>query len=126
MPRADDTRLPTPINDRTFILACCIFIVCALYIPCNSIPSTISLGHLTMPRTKSPAESPSAKKSKATPVPLSQEEINVLRSHLDEWNRNKGKARRRIRDAAIAEARVMAPKMDRKMLKLRRKVSFCN
>ena len=79
-----------------------------------------------MPRTKSLPESPSAKKSKATAVPLSEEEINVLRSHLDEWNRNKGKARRRIRDAAIAEARVMAPKMDRKMLKLRRKVSFCN
>ena len=79
-----------------------------------------------MPHTKSVAESPSAKKSKATPVPLSEEEINVLRSHLDEWNRNKGKARRRIRDAAIAEARFIAPKMDKKMLKLRRNVSVCH
>jgi len=123
---ADDTRLPTLINNRAFILGCRIFILLALHILCNSFPSTISPGHLIMPHTKSLAESPSGKKSKATPVPLSEEEINVLQSHLDEWNRNKGKARRRIRDAAIAEARVMAPKMDRKMLKLRRKVSFCH
>lgn len=88
-----------------------------------------------MPRTKSSsmkksnakltpvAESPSAKKSKATAaVPLSEEEINVLRSHLDEWNRNKGKMRRRIKEAAIAEARFIAPKMDKKLLKLRTKV----
>ena len=109
-----------------FILALRIFILHTLHIPCNSFYSTISPVHLIMPCTKSLPESLSAKKSKATPVPLSEEEINVLRSHLDEWNRNKGKARRRIRDAAIAEARVMAPKMDRKMLKLRRKVSFCH
>lgn len=79
-----------------------------------------------MPRTKSVAQSPSAKKSKANPVPLSEEEVNVLRSHLDEWNRNKGKARRQIKEAAMAEARFIAPKMDKKLLKLRNNVSVCS
>ena len=69
-------------------------------------------------------ESPPAKKSKATPVPLSKEETDVLSSHLDEWNRNKGKARRQIKEAAIAEARLFAPKMDKKLLKLRPQVSL--
>jgi hypothetical protein len=56
-------------------------------------------------------------------VPLSEEEINVLCSHLDEWNRNKGKMRQRIKEAAIAEARFIAPKVDKKLLKLQTKVS---
>lgn len=79
-----------------------------------------------MPRTKSIAESPSAKKSKATPVPLTEKEIDVLHSHLEEWNRNKGKARKQIKEAAIAKARLIAPKMDKKLLKLRGNVSVCH
>jgi len=116
--RADHPRLPTLIKHHAFILILFIFILSA------SFASLTSPVHIIMPRTvnKSPS---SAKKSKVTPVPLSEEEIDVLRSHLEEWNRNKGKARRRIKDAAIAEARFLAPKMDKKLLKLRPSVSVC-
>jgi hypothetical protein len=136
MPRVDHPRLQTLIEPhKAFMLALSIFILRTLHICWNSLPSATCPVNIIMPRTKSSsmkksnakptpvAESPSAKKSKATAVPLSEEEINVLRSHLDEWNRNKGKMRRRIKEAAIAEARFIAPKMDKKLLKLRTKVS---
>jgi hypothetical protein len=118
------------------MLALIIFLLGAVHICCNNLTSNTYPVDLIMPHAKSSSkkmsnakltalpESPPAKKSKATPVPLSKEETDVLSSHLDEWNRNKGKARRQIKDAAIAEARLFAPKMDKKLLKLRPQVSL--
>jgi hypothetical protein len=138
MPRVDHPRLRTIIECHNgSMLALSIFILCAFYVCCTNLTSTTYAVDIIMARTKSSTkkksnakptpvtESPSAKTSKATPVPLSEEEINVLRSHLEEWNRNKGKARRRIKEAAIAEARFLAPKMEKKLLKLRPQVSLC-
>jgi hypothetical protein len=118
------------------MLALIIFILGAVHICCNNLTSTTYPVDLIMPQAKSSSkqmsnakltalpESPPAQKSKATPVPLSKEETDVLSSHLDEWNRNKGKARRQIKEAAIAEARLIAPKMEKKLLKLRPQVSL--
>src|SRR6267154_2191468 len=55
---------------------------------------------------------------------LSEDELLALRSHLEDWNRTAGRERRQILKAAIAEALLLAPRMESHLKKLRKDVSI--
>jgi DNA gyrase/topoisomerase IV subunit B len=72
-----------------------------------------------MPRTNSSlVGSPEKTKQK-----LTEEELLVLQSHLEEWLEAARNDRKAILNAVIKEAKVQAPKMDAQLLKKRKLVS---
>lgn len=72
-----------------------------------------------MVRTNSAAGKMPSGKEQPT---LSVQERQSLESHLEEWNASTGRERKKIMKSSIAEARLLAPKMDSMMLKARRVV----
>ncbi|KAG2057443.1 hypothetical protein BDR06DRAFT_1005078 [Suillus hirtellus] len=68
-----------------------------------------------MARSNSSVHSPQKTKQK-----LTEEELLVLQSHLEEWKEATGKDRKMILRAVIKEAKMQAPKMDTQLLKKRK------
>ncbi|KAG1849571.1 hypothetical protein C8R48DRAFT_778501 [Suillus tomentosus] len=68
-----------------------------------------------MARSNSSVHSPQKTKQK-----LTEEELLVLQSHLEEWKEATGKDRKTILKAVIKEAKMQAPKMDARLLKKRK------
>ncbi|KAG1794696.1 hypothetical protein EV424DRAFT_1353802 [Suillus variegatus] len=68
-----------------------------------------------MARSNSSVHSPQKTKQK-----LTEEELLVLQSHLEEWKEATGKDRKTILRAVIKEAKMQAPKMDAWLLKKRK------
>ncbi|KAG1887947.1 uncharacterized protein F5891DRAFT_987955 [Suillus fuscotomentosus] len=71
-----------------------------------------------MARSNSSVHSPQKTKQK-----LTEEELLVLQSHLEEWKEATGKDRKTILKAVIKEAKMQAPKMDARLLKKRKSFS---
>ncbi|KAG2148164.1 uncharacterized protein EDB93DRAFT_1250225 [Suillus bovinus] len=71
-----------------------------------------------MARSNSSVHSPEKIKQK-----LTEEELLVLQSHLEEWKEATGKDRKTTLRAVIKEAKMQAPKMDAQLLKKRKSVS---
>lgn len=76
------------------------------------------LNCFAMARSNSSVHSPQKTKQK-----LTEEELLVLQSHLEEWKEATGKDRKTILRAVIKEAKMQAPKMDAWLLKKRKSVS---
>jgi hypothetical protein len=72
-----------------------------------------------MPRSNSSVNSPQKTKQKK----LTEEEVLVLKSHLEEWKEAAADNRKKILKAVIKEAKVHAPAMDDRSLKNRKYVS---
>ncbi|KAG2105025.1 uncharacterized protein F5147DRAFT_775345 [Suillus discolor] len=68
-----------------------------------------------MDRSNSSVHSPEKTKQK-----LTEEELVVLQSHLEEWKEATGKDRKTILRVVIKEAKMQAPKMDARLLKTRK------
>ncbi|KAG2087464.1 uncharacterized protein F5147DRAFT_781336 [Suillus discolor] len=68
-----------------------------------------------MARSNSSVHSPQKTKQK-----LTEEELLVLQSHLEEWKEATGKDRKMILKVVIKEAKMQAPKMDDRLLKKRK------
>ncbi|KAG2100191.1 uncharacterized protein F5147DRAFT_655632 [Suillus discolor] len=68
-----------------------------------------------MAQSNSSVHSPEKTKQK-----LTEEELVVLQSHLEEWKEATGKDRKTILRAVIKEAKMQAPKMDARLLKKRK------
>ncbi|KAG1726915.1 hypothetical protein EDB19DRAFT_1833263 [Suillus lakei] len=71
-----------------------------------------------MPQSNSSVDSPKKTKQKK----LTEEEVLVLKSHLEEWKEGAAKDRKNILKAVIKEAKVHAPAMDDWLLKKRKLV----
>ncbi|KAG2351352.1 hypothetical protein BDR07DRAFT_1386120 [Suillus spraguei] len=71
-----------------------------------------------MPRSNSSVDSPKKTKQKK----LTEEEVLVLNSHLEEWKEAAAADRKKILKAVIKEARAHAPTMDDRLLKKRKYV----
>lgn len=71
-----------------------------------------------MPQSNSSADIPVNRKQK-----LTEDELLVLNSNLEEWKAAAGKARKDIFKRVIKEAKRQAPKMDAAALKKRKSVS---
>ncbi|KAG2087827.1 uncharacterized protein F5147DRAFT_658866 [Suillus discolor] len=69
-----------------------------------------------MPRSNSSVDSPQKTKQKK----LTEEEVLVLKSHLEEWKEAAADDRKKILKAVIKEAKVHAPAMDDRSLKNRK------
>ncbi|KAG1893233.1 uncharacterized protein F5891DRAFT_986082 [Suillus fuscotomentosus] len=69
-----------------------------------------------MPRSNSSVDSPKKTKQKK----LTDEEVLVLKSHLEEWKEAAANDRKKILKAVIKEAKVHAPAMDDRSLKNRK------
>ncbi|KAG2094198.1 uncharacterized protein F5147DRAFT_779049 [Suillus discolor] len=69
-----------------------------------------------MPRSNSSVDSPKKTKQKK----LTEEEVLVLKSHLEEWKEAAANDRKKILKAIIKEAKVHAPAMDDQSLKNRK------
>ncbi|KAG1837564.1 hypothetical protein DFJ58DRAFT_846406 [Suillus subalutaceus] len=68
-----------------------------------------------MARSNSSVHSPQKTQQK-----LTEEELLVLQSHLEEWKEVTGKDRKAILSTVIKEAKMQAPKMDARLLKRRK------
>ncbi|KAG2111302.1 uncharacterized protein F5147DRAFT_772022 [Suillus discolor] len=76
------------------------------------------LNCFAMPQSNSSVDSPKKTKQKK----LTEEEVLVLKSHLEEWKEAAAKDRKKILKAVIKEAKVHAPAMDDRLLKKRKLV----
>ncbi|KAG1880220.1 uncharacterized protein F5891DRAFT_991470 [Suillus fuscotomentosus] len=69
-----------------------------------------------MPRSNSSVDSPKKMKQKK----LTEEEVLVLKSHLEEWKEAAAEDRKKIMKVVVKEAKVHAPTMDDRLLKKRK------
>ncbi|KAG2105108.1 uncharacterized protein F5147DRAFT_775428 [Suillus discolor] len=69
-----------------------------------------------MPRSNSSVDSPKKTKQKK----LTEEEVLVLKSHLEEWKEAAAEDRKKIMKVVVKEAKVHAPTMDDRLLKKRK------
>ena len=84
-----------------------------------SLKGLLLLNCFTMPQSNSSVDSPQKTKQKK----LTEEEVLVLKSHLEEWKEAAADDRKKILKAVIKEAKVHAPAMDDRSLKNRKYVS---